>query len=483
MKFERFIEPVEIGAGAFGTVYQTFDPHQGRHVALKECAVGRSSAAHEHIHAMRREYLQLKELSHPNIISVYDFIVDNDGYVAIVMELAANGSLSDLLSTMRFRLHEGVVRRYFHDALKGLAFLHDRGVIHCDLKPGNLVLCGSTLKLCDFGLSKQCLPNATGCISANLTGTPRYMSPELYCEEKPKYSVASDIWALGCTILELATGKLPWIDQVPNCESPFPVIFFLNKYYCSKDSYNARAFIPSHLSNPLQDILAECLSIYPERRPTAPLLLKREYFSSESLEIDSWEPMKTYSSALASRHTPSRQQSMISVSSFSSSNSPVGLPISAYSRSSSTTMEKTVMSTRREASTRRVVAGPSKTPEESTVLRSKQTTLSITKRKAPESSIRHDEIATAAEEGTPTLQPLAREAQPVWIFVNGRSKAPYAAELQSTIEEAFQKKEKSIVITTSRLLDKAVQQYEIDFEKMRQRNMTTGYLRKVERLA
>jgi len=108
----------------------------------------------------------------------------------------------------------------------GLHYLHKNRIIHRDLKPGNVLLSNDKklVKICDFGISKQCLNDYLR--RGTFVGTPSYMAPEII-EEKP-YSVKADVWSFGCLLLHLVTGEKPFkkstpiqaLNQILNTESP-----------------------------------------------------------------------------------------------------------------------------------------------------------------------------------------------------------------------------------------------------------------------
>merc|ERR1719316_1912095 len=126
----------------------------------------------------------------------------------------------------RQTLGEEQVLRWMTQALLGLKYIHDKHILHRDLKPGNFFLTNGTLKMGDFGIAKV-LSSTLACARTQI-GTPYYLSPEV-CQEKP-YSWASDIWAMGCILYELCALKVPFdatnitglVQKI--CRGPTPVI-------------------------------------------------------------------------------------------------------------------------------------------------------------------------------------------------------------------------------------------------------------------
>ena len=182
-----------------------------------------------------REIAIMKKLSHPNIIRLYEVIDDEEGdKLYMILDLAPNGelliwddalmgfkvstTLSKLPGTMCKNdprlMEDKVVRRIMRDCIKGLDYLHENGIIHCDLKPQNILL-GEDMnaKISDFGVSNVVENND---ILVQTVGTYHFLSPESLASKKGKgksegYSgKAADIWALGITFFAMMFGKLPF---------------------------------------------------------------------------------------------------------------------------------------------------------------------------------------------------------------------------------------------------------------------------------
>jgi len=134
----------------------------------------------------------------------------------IIFEYCAGGDLYQLIEQDKV-LPEETVKKFGRDLSQGLYYLHANSIIYCDLKPSNVLLNEySTLKLCDFGLSRK-LQDLTATKTDDdqaednkaKSGTPYYMAPELFADDGV-HSFQSDIWALGCVLFEMATGKPPF---------------------------------------------------------------------------------------------------------------------------------------------------------------------------------------------------------------------------------------------------------------------------------
>jgi serine/threonine-protein kinase len=196
-----------LGSGAMGVVYDALDRLIERRVAVK--VVRRPPPGDpdgEEAHArFRREAQAAGRLSHPNIVGVYDY-GENAEMAWIVMELVEGGSLKQRLDRQeRMALPEIV--RLMDQMLAALAYSHGRGVVHRDIKPGNVMLSADgTVKLADFGIAR--LENSSMTQVGTLMGTPSYMAPEQLRGEP--VDARADIWAAGVVLYQLLTGEKPF---------------------------------------------------------------------------------------------------------------------------------------------------------------------------------------------------------------------------------------------------------------------------------
>jgi serine/threonine protein kinase len=202
----------ELGRGGMGVVYKGFEGSLNRYVAIKVLA---DSLAHDEAIKERflREARSMAALNDPHIIQIY-FIGDDEGQTFFVMEFVDGESLGSVLKRERKLKPEQAAKVIYQTAL-GLSTAHDRGVIHRDIKPGNLMITSrGAIKIADFGIA---LSNHD--LSKKLTttgefvGTPGYLSPEV-CLGKP-VDQRSDIFSLGIVLFEMLTGKMPFNDESP----------------------------------------------------------------------------------------------------------------------------------------------------------------------------------------------------------------------------------------------------------------------------
>jgi serine/threonine-protein kinase len=199
----------KIGSGGIGVVYSAEHVTLGHEVAVK---VLRGAAARDggEIARLRREaYIQV-HIEHPNVVRVLDLDQMPDGSIYVIMERLVGRSLADKLAREGL-LAPGLAIPVFTDVCRALHAAHKKGVVHRDLKPGNIFLCeDGVAKVLDFGMSK--LASAESLTQAGYTlGTPEYMAPEQCIGAQVESR--TDIYALGVMMYEALTGELPIVAQ------------------------------------------------------------------------------------------------------------------------------------------------------------------------------------------------------------------------------------------------------------------------------
>jgi Tol biopolymer transport system component len=203
-----------LGAGGMGEVYRARDTRLDRDVAIKVLS-GHFVSSPSLKERFEREARTVSQLSHPNICRLYD-VGSQDGADFLVMECLEGETLGDRLNRGPLPLEE--VLRYGAQVADALDKAHQQGVIHRDLKPGNIMLTKSGAKVLDFGLAKQDQAKTTSTsamtamtagkpltVEGTIVGTYQYMAPEQI--EGSEADARSDIFALGCVLYEMATGK------------------------------------------------------------------------------------------------------------------------------------------------------------------------------------------------------------------------------------------------------------------------------------
>ncbi len=192
----------ELGRGAMGVVYKAHDPVLDRIVALKTIMLGEDEQEREEFQ-MRffQEAKAAGRLNHPALITIYDF-GEEDALAYMAMELLDGIELSERMKQGNIPLHEAV--SIAMQVAEGLAFAHDNGVIHRDIKPGNItVLPRGRVKIMDFGVARMQTSELKTQLGTRL-GTPKYMSPEQSTGGKMDHR--SDIFSLGIVLYEMITG-------------------------------------------------------------------------------------------------------------------------------------------------------------------------------------------------------------------------------------------------------------------------------------
>jgi serine/threonine protein kinase len=190
-----------IGKGSFSTIYKAFNTKDGRDYAIKEVIIDKKSIKSN----VKREFLVLKKLDHPNIVKLYDLIIDtNYNNVYFVFDYFKNGDLSKFLDNKP--LKEKFCKKYSKQLADGLKYLHDNNILHRDLKPQNILLTDDfNIKIADFGFARKVDKNM---LLNTLCGSPMYMAPEII--NKQDYSIKSDLWSVGIIIYQMIFGRVPF---------------------------------------------------------------------------------------------------------------------------------------------------------------------------------------------------------------------------------------------------------------------------------
>ena len=247
-----------LGAGAFGAVWKALDTQLDRTVAVKVPRKGQLTAAETE--QFLREARAAAQLQHPHIVSVHEVGRDGDT-VYIVSDFVDGLTLSDWLTGQRATPREAAdlcatIARALHHA-------HEHGVIHRDLKPGNVMIDrGGQPHLMDFGLAKREAGEITMTIDGQVLGTPAYMSPEQAVGESHTVDRRTDVYSLGVILFELLTGERPFRGNTR----------MLMYQLLTTDAPGPRSLNPT-IPRDLETICLKCLRKEPDRRyPTAAAL-------------------------------------------------------------------------------------------------------------------------------------------------------------------------------------------------------------------
>jgi serine/threonine protein kinase len=198
-----------ISRGGMATIYSADDPQTGGRVALKEvCVTDLSPTARAQIHQrLEREAVALSRLDHPNIVRYYG-IVNEQGSTFIVTELLDGTTLEQEIVSGRIVGRRERIADIFAQVSAGMAYASKKGIVHRDIKPGNIFLCrDGRVKIIDFGIARMDdVPGIT--LDEQVLGTPHYMSPEQTAGGH--VDIRSDIFSTGVCLYHASTGELPF---------------------------------------------------------------------------------------------------------------------------------------------------------------------------------------------------------------------------------------------------------------------------------
>ena len=289
-----WIRSHKLGQGSFASVYSAklrskspvvfIDDNGGSCIMPSELAV--KSAETSKASSLRREMEILGVLNSSSyVVRCYGDEITRSGdgklYYNLLLEKCCGGSLgSRIRNSGGVGLPENEVRCYTRDIVRGLCYIHGHGYVHCDIKPDNILLVptccnGFRAKIGDFGLAKEAYYDPAdeddeGC--SGVRGTFRYMSPELLTHNMQCW--LSDIWALGCVVIEMITGKLVW-----SCEQ-FEGSDMRDLLRRIAYSPELPAF-PSDISEQGRHFLESCLHRDIDERWSALMLLRHPFLSED----------------------------------------------------------------------------------------------------------------------------------------------------------------------------------------------------------
>lgn len=290
-----------IGKGQFGSVYRTLDLATGEVVAIKQVKVEDENLYQD----MMKEVNILKTLSHRNIVKYVGFI-PNQYNLNIVLEYAENGSLMSTLKAFG-AFPEKLVASFCAKILNGLCYLHENQVVHCDLKAANILTTKTgDVKLTDFGVSL----NLKKTVDADtISGTPNWskfvisvhtclfnciniVAPEVI--ELKGATTKSDIWSLGCTCIELVTGKPPYSD----------LLAMSAMFHIVEDEYPP---FPENISQEMKDFLTCCFQKDPNNRKSSLELQNHQWIIMNHQQKQQQQKKRDSSASFSTRYsmTPS----------------------------------------------------------------------------------------------------------------------------------------------------------------------------------
>nr|XP_012418924.1 PREDICTED: mitogen-activated protein kinase kinase kinase 19 isoform X5 [Odobenus rosmarus divergens] len=242
---------------------------QGQLIAVKQVALDTSDklATEKEYRKLQEEVDLLKALKHVNIVAYLGTCLE-ENIVSIFMEFVPGGSISSIIN--RFGpLPEMVFCKYTRQILQGVAYLHENCVVHRDIKGNNVMLMPTgIIKLIDFGCAKRLawagLNGTHSDMLKSMHGTPYWMAPEVISESG--YGRKSDIWSIGCTVFEMATGKPPLASM-----DRMAAMFYIGAHR------GLMPPLPEHFSENAVDFVRVCLIRDQHERPSAAQLLKHSF--------------------------------------------------------------------------------------------------------------------------------------------------------------------------------------------------------------
>ncbi|CAO3665239.1 unnamed protein product [Rhizopus microsporus] len=272
------VEPIQkLGEGAAGTVWKIRYKPTNQTMAKKTMTVDPDPQLQRQI---LRELSFLKTCESPYIVAFYGAFLE-ETTVSICMEYCEGGSLEDIYkraNELQGVIGETILANVAEAVCRGLIYLHSQHVIHRDVKPSNILMTRQgKIKLCDLGVSGELINS----LAQTFTGTQYYMAPERI--KGASYTVRSDIWSLGLTIIEVAQNR----PALPPADQPNLTIFELLDFII----HQPMPTVGEERSIECQEFVATCLIKDPELRPTPEEMLKHDFIKKRAdpnCDMEGW---------------------------------------------------------------------------------------------------------------------------------------------------------------------------------------------------
>src|SRR5215813_12875288 len=201
----------EIGRGGMGVIYRARQRHSRRIVALKRI-LSYHADSQDTLMRFRREAEAAANLDHPNILPIYEVSDSDEGLPFFSMKFASGGSLLESAPALRNDPRHAV--GLMAKVAGAVQYAHEQGILHRDLKPGNILLDGhGEPMVSDFGLAKWLEPTGRSTRTPSIFGTPGYIAPEQVKGSEGRLTPASDIYSLGAVLFDILTGRPPFTGE------------------------------------------------------------------------------------------------------------------------------------------------------------------------------------------------------------------------------------------------------------------------------